>query len=141
MPSSARFLVRWRQNLAPLIDELGVPVISPYARDSTFPYLSSYAFRNSLTDTDQARYLADYAVRVLNLTRFAVLYPDEPYGESLKDTFIEHVIDLEGKVVAVSAYPPNDKNFEQAIKRLGGIDDESLNDILGRLWYENHHGQ
>jgi len=116
--------------LAPLTEELGVPVISPYARDSAFPSLSSYAFRNSLTDADQARFLADYAVRVLNLRRFAVLYPDEPHGESLKNAFIEHIIDLEGKVVAVSAYPPNDKNFSQAIKHLGGIDDESLNDLL-----------
>jgi ABC-type branched-subunit amino acid transport system substrate-binding protein len=117
-------------DLAPLVEELGVPVISPYARDSTFPFLSSYAFRNSLTDVDQARFLADYAVRVLHVRRFAVLYPDEPYGESLKDTFIEHVIGLDGQVVAVSAYPPDDKNFSQAIKRLGGIDDESLSDIL-----------
>ncbi len=117
-------------DLAPLTEELGVPVISPYARNSAFPFLSPYAFRNSLTDEDQARFLADYAVRVLNMTRFAVLYPDEPYGESLKDTFIEHVINLEGKVVAVSAYPPDDKNFGQAIKRLGGIDDESLSDLL-----------
>jgi ABC-type branched-subunit amino acid transport system substrate-binding protein len=117
-------------DLAPLIEELGVPVISPYARDSTFPFLSTYAFRNSLTDVDQARFLADYAVRVLHLRRFAVLYPDESYGESLKDTFIEHIIDLDGKVVAVSAYPPDDKVFSQAIKRLGGIDDESLDDLL-----------
>jgi ABC-type branched-subunit amino acid transport system substrate-binding protein/TolA-binding protein len=117
-------------DLAPLVEELGVPVISPYARDSTFPFLSSYAFRNSLTDVDQARFLADYAVRVLHLRRFAVLYPDEPYGESFKDTFIEYVIGLDGQVVAVSAYPPDDKNFSQAIKRLGGIDDESLSDIL-----------
>ena len=117
-------------DLAPLVEELGVPVISPYARDSTFPFLSSYAFRNSLTDIDQARFLADYAVRVLHLTRFAVLYPDEPYGVSLKDAFIEHIIDLDGKVVAVSAYPPDDKTFGQAIKRLGGVDDESLNDLL-----------
>ncbi len=116
--------------LAPLTEELGIPVISPYARNSSFPFMSSYAFRNSLTDTDQARFLADYAVHVLNLTRFAVLYPDEPYGESLKDTFIEHVIGLEGDVVVVSAYPPDDKNFGQAIKRLGGIDDDSLSDLL-----------
>lgn len=117
-------------DLAPLTEELSVPVISPYARNSAFPFLSSYAFRNSLTDADQARFLADYAVRNLNLTRFAVLYPDEPYGESLKDTFIEHVINLEGTVVVVSAYPPDDQNFGQAIKRLGGIDDESLGDLL-----------
>ncbi len=117
-------------DLAPLTEELGVPVISPYARNSPFPFLSPYAFRNSLTDADQARFLADYAVRNLNLTRFAVLYPDAPYGESLKDTFIEQVIGLEGHVVVVSAYPPDDKNFGRAIKRLGGIDDESLDDLL-----------
>jgi ABC-type branched-subunit amino acid transport system substrate-binding protein len=117
-------------DLAPLIEALGVPVISPYARDSMFPFLSAYAFRNSLTDADQARFLADYAVRVLHLRRFAVLYPDESYGESLKDTFIEHIIELDGQVVAVSAYPPDDKTFSQAIKRLGGIDDASLTDIL-----------
>lgn len=116
--------------LAPLTEELGVPVISPYARNSPFPFLSPYAFRNSLTDADQARFLADYAVRVLNLTRFAVLYPDDPYGESLKDTFIEHIIALDGQVVVVSAYPSDDKTFGQSIKRLGGIDDESLNDLL-----------
>ncbi len=116
--------------IAPLTEALGIPVISPYARSSDFPFLSPYAFRNSLTDANQARFLADYAVRVLNLTRFAVLYPDEPYGESLKDTFIEHIIDLAGQVVVVSAYPPDDKNFGHAIKRLGGIDDESLGDLL-----------
>jgi ABC-type branched-subunit amino acid transport system substrate-binding protein len=116
--------------LAPLTEELSVPVISPYARDSDFPFLSSYAFRNSLTDADQARVLANYAIRELNLTRFAVLYPDDAYGASLKDSFIENVIDLEGKVVAVSAYSSDDKNFAQAIKHLGGIDDQSLNDLL-----------
>ncbi len=117
-------------DLAPLTEELSVPVISPYARDSDFPFLSPYAFRNSLTDADQARFLADYAIRVRNLTRFAVLYPDEPYGVSLKDAFIEQTIGLEGEVVVVSAYPPDAKNFGQAIKRLGGIDDQSLGDLL-----------
>ncbi len=116
--------------LAPITEELSVPVISPYARDSSFPFLSPYAFRNSLTDTDQARFIADYAVRVLSLTRFAVLYPDEPYGVSLKDSFIEQIISLEADVVVVSAYPPDAKNFGQSIKRLGGIDDESLSDLL-----------
>lgn len=117
-------------DLAPLTEELSVPVISPYARDSSFPFLSPYAFRNSLTDADQARFLADFAIRVRNLNRFAVLYPDESYGVSLKDAFIEQVIALEGEVVVVSAYPPDAKNFGQSIKRLGGIDDQSLGDLL-----------
>ncbi len=56
--------------LAPLAGQLGVPLISPYARDSDFPALSTYAMRNSLTDTLQGRFLAEYAINVLKLTTF-----------------------------------------------------------------------
>ena len=56
--------------LAPLAGQLGVPLISPYARDSDFPALSAYAMRNSLTDTLQGRFLAEYAINVLKLTTF-----------------------------------------------------------------------
>jgi ABC-type branched-subunit amino acid transport system substrate-binding protein/outer membrane protein assembly factor BamD (BamD/ComL family) len=120
-------------SLIPLIDELAVPVVSPYARDSHFPFLSPYAFRNSITDAMQGRFLAEYARYVLNLSRFAVLYPDEPYGKALRDTFIEHVIQLQGEVVAVTSYPPEATDFRQSIKRIGGIEDDLLHDLLVRL--------
>lgn len=120
-------------SLIPLIDELAVPVISPYARDSQFPFLSPYAFRNSITDAMQGRLMAEYARYVLNLSRFAVLYPDEPYGKALRDTFIEHVIQLQGEVVAVTSYPPEATDFRQSIKRIGGIEDDILQDLLVRL--------
>jgi ABC-type branched-subunit amino acid transport system substrate-binding protein len=116
-------------DLAPLVDALSIPTISPYARDSEFPLLSAYAFRNSLTDTTQARFLAEYAMQVLNLTRFAILYPDESYGAALKDVFIEHVIRLQGQVVAVSSYPRDTTDFRQPIKQIGGIDDQTLSDL------------
>ena len=44
--------------LAPLTEELGVPVISPYARDSQFPALSAYAFRNCLTDAQSSSFFS-----------------------------------------------------------------------------------
>jgi ABC-type branched-subunit amino acid transport system substrate-binding protein/outer membrane protein assembly factor BamD (BamD/ComL family) len=117
-------------DLAPLAEQLGVPIISPYARDSRFPSLSSYAFRNSITDVMQARFLAEYATHVLHLSRFAVLYPDEPYGRTLKDLFIEHVIQLQGEVVTAAPYPPEATDFRQPIKSIGGVDDETLRDLL-----------
>jgi branched-chain amino acid transport system substrate-binding protein len=120
-------------SLIPLINELAVPVISPYARDSHFPFLSPYAFRNSITDAMQGRFLAEYARYVLNLSRFAVLYPDEPYGKALRDTFIEHIIQLQGEVVVVTSYPPEATDFRQSIKRMGGIEDDILHDLLVRL--------
>ncbi len=115
--------------IAPLVDELGIPVISPYARDSEFPLLSPYAFRNSLTDAIQARFLAEYAIQVLNLKRFAILYPDEAYGNALKDMFIEHVIRLQGEVVAVAPYPQDTTDFRRPIKRIGGVDDQTMSDL------------
>jgi ABC-type branched-subunit amino acid transport system substrate-binding protein len=104
--------------LAPLADQLAVPVISPYARDSDFPSLGTYTFRNSLTDPMLGRFLATYAIRVLNRTRFAILYPDDAYGKALQEDFTKQVQQLRGEVVATSAYPPNTKDFLPHLKRL-----------------------
>jgi ABC-type branched-subunit amino acid transport system substrate-binding protein len=117
-------------DLATLVDALMIPTISPYARDSDFPLLSPFAFRNSLTDAMQGRFLATYAMHTLKLSRFAVLYPDEPYGVALKDRFIENVLALQGEVVAEASYPPETTDFRQHIKRIGGVDDETLRDLL-----------
>ncbi|GIX47697.1 MAG: hypothetical protein KatS3mg131_1908 [Candidatus Tectimicrobiota bacterium] len=116
--------------LAPLAEELGVPLISPYARSSQFPLLSAYAFRNSLTDAALARFVAEYAFYTLQLRRFAVLYPQNAYGSALKDAFIEHAVRLGGTVVAATSYPPDATDFSPQIKYLGGIDDDALRDLV-----------
>lgn len=116
-------------DLAPIAEELQVPLISPYAPDGDFPALSSYTFRNSMTDNQQARFLAEYAVNTRNLHRFAVLYPDEPYGVAFKDRFIEYIIQLGGEVPIVVPYPPEANDFSLQIKQLGGIDDTTLRDF------------
>ena len=116
-------------DLTAVADELGVPFISPYAPEGEFPAASPYAFRNSLTDTLQGRFLAEYAVRGLQLQRFAVLYADDPYGISLKDAFIAQLRQLGGEVVAVAAYAPDATEFSQPIKAIGGVDDETLQDL------------
>ena len=95
------------EELAPLADELAVPLVSPFARDSQFPQLSPYAFRNSLTDAMQGRLLASYATQQLGLRRFAILYPDDTYGTALADHFRVAVADHEGRVVARASYPPD----------------------------------
>ncbi len=116
-------------DLAPIAEQLQVPLVSPYAPDGEFPTLSTYAFRNSMTDDLQAGALAEYAVYTLNLRRFAILYPDEPYGVTFKDRFIEHVIQLGGEVVVVVPYPPDANDFSAQIKQLGGINDTTLRDL------------
>jgi branched-chain amino acid transport system substrate-binding protein len=116
-------------NLAPLTEVLNIPLISPYASDSDFPALSPYTFRNSLTDAMQGRFLAEYAVRGLDLRRIAILYPNEPNGISLKDAFSQQVTRLQGEIVAEAPYAPEATDFSKLFSSIGGIDDETLHDL------------
>lgn len=106
------------EELAPLADELGVPLISPYARDSQFPKLSPYAFRNSLTDAMQGRLLASFATQQLARRRFAILYPNDAYGSTLADHFGAALADHNGRVVVKAAYPPDAQDVRRAVRRI-----------------------
>ena len=112
--------------LAPLADQLGVPLISPYARDSDFPGLSTYAMRNSLTDTLQGRALAEYAMDVLKLRRFVILHPEDSYGTALTDRFREQVLQRQGEIVAVVSYSSNSTNIARALGRLKELQYEAM---------------
>jgi ABC-type branched-subunit amino acid transport system substrate-binding protein len=127
-------------DLAPLAEALSIPLISPYASDSDFPALSPYTFRNSLTDAMQGRFLAEYAVRGLHLRRFAILYPNEPDGISLKDAFSQQVTRLQGEVVAVAAYAPEATDFSQLLRSIGGIDAETRRDLQAGVASGNQEG-
>lgn len=119
-------LSRTATELAPLASQLGVPLISPYARDSDFPALSPYAFRNSLTDAMQGRMLAEHAMGVLKLRRFVILHPEDAYGTALRDRFREQVLQRQGEIVAVVAYAPNSTNIGGAIERLKGLQYDAI---------------
>ena len=106
------------EELAPLADELAVPLFSPFARDSRFPQLSPYAFRNSLTDAMQGRLLASYATRQLGLRRFAVLFPDDAYGTALADHFRDSLVEHDGRVVVRAAYSPDAPDPADALQRI-----------------------
>jgi branched-chain amino acid transport system substrate-binding protein len=119
-------LSRTAIELAPLADQLSVPLISPYARDSDFPALSPYAMRNSLTDTMQGRFLAEYAIGVLKLQRFVILHPESPYGTALRDRFREQVLQRQGEIVAVLSYNPNSANISRVLGRLNGLQYDAI---------------
>ncbi len=106
------------EELAPLADKLGVPLISPFARDSQFPQLSPYAFRNSLTDAVQGRLLASYATQQLARRRFAILHPDDAYGTALANHFSTALANHNGRVVVKVAYSPDAQDVSRAVQRI-----------------------
>jgi ABC-type branched-subunit amino acid transport system substrate-binding protein len=101
-----------------------LPLITPGAPSLDIPADNPYITRTALTNRLEARRLAEYAVGSLGLRRFAMLYPDDPAGRDLAETFQARITDLGGEVIIREAYAPNQVDFTAAMRRLGGQTDE-----------------
>ena len=106
--------------------ELHVPLITPGAPSLSLPADNPYLFRTALTNRLEARQLAQYAVGNLGLRRFAILYPDDPPGRELAETFQARITELGGEAIIRQPYAPNQVDFTAALRQLGGQTDEEL---------------
>ncbi len=99
---------------------LKLPIITltqkPHVTD-----IGDYVFRNFLTPEMQMKALVNYATDELHLRRFAILYPEETYGETFMNLFWDEVIRSGGEVVGVEAYDPTLTDFADPIKKLVGL--------------------
>jgi ABC-type branched-subunit amino acid transport system substrate-binding protein len=83
---------------------------------------------------EEAQLLADRAIRD-GAERFAILYPNDPYGLGLRELFWDAVEMHGGQVVAVGAFDPRATDFSEPIRRLVGytlLDDEEKQLIARR---------
>lgn len=110
-------------------DFFRIPVFSPTASSAGLVESSQHVFRNALTRKIQAQFLAEYAVNNLKLRRFVILYPMEPFGEELKNEFMESVEAFGGEIVGVASYDRSQNDFKNQILELGGIADDDLTQI------------
>jgi ABC-type branched-subunit amino acid transport system substrate-binding protein/predicted CopG family antitoxin len=93
-----------------------IPIITFTQKDGV-PEIGSYVFRHFLTPRMQVKALASYA-QTLGISDFAVLYPDEKYGRTFKDLFMEEVSARGGQVTALESYGIKDTDFTAPIQRL-----------------------
>ena len=77
-----------------------------------------YVFRNFLTVADQVASLVDYTCGEKKYKKYAILYPDGPAGQEYKKVFEEEVGRCGGKLVAQASYPPESRNFSDALRTL-----------------------
>lgn len=98
----------------------GIPIITVTQKDN-ITSIGENVFRNFITPQMQVHALADYAVNSLGLSRFAILYPDENYGDTFMNLFWDQLIELGGRVVGVEAYNPEHTDFADPIKKLVGL--------------------
>ncbi len=98
----------------------GIPIILFTQKDNV-TRMGEFVFRNFITPRMQTRPMAAYVVKEMGLNRFAILYPDENYGNTYMNLFWDEVLSLGGTVVGVESYDPSAMDFENPIKKLVGL--------------------
>lgn len=101
-------------------EALGIPILTLSQKDG-IPELGKFVFRNFLTPRMQVETMVTYAVQKLGLTRFAVLYPDENYGDTFMNLFWDQVVEQGGQVVGLESYPVDQTDFAAPVKKLVGL--------------------
>ncbi|RKH13700.1 penicillin-binding protein activator [Corallococcus praedator] len=112
-------LVDDTKRAALLAEELQVPLLT-LSRQEGITDIGPYVFRNMLTNSAQARAIADYAMNVKGYKKFAVLYPNIPYGVELANEFWDEVVARGGAVRGAEAYTHDQTTFTSEAKRLVG---------------------
>jgi ABC-type branched-subunit amino acid transport system substrate-binding protein len=112
--------------------DLGIPIITITQKDG-ITSIGDNVFRNFITPKMQVEAITQYAMDFLGLTRFAILYPDETYGDTFMNLFWDHLIEKGGHVVGVQSYNPEHTDFAHPIKKLVGLYYERPDDLKSEL--------
>ncbi|OJH36140.1 penicillin-binding protein activator [Cystobacter ferrugineus] len=102
-----------------LSEELQVPLLT-FSRQEDITAIGPYVFRNMLTNSAQARAIADYAMKEKGLRSFAVLYPNMTYGVELANDFWDQVVANGGQVRGAETYAHDQTTFTSEAKKLVG---------------------
>lgn len=100
--------------------DLGVPIIAMTQKPGIAD-TGSYVFRNFLTPRMQVAALVEHTFVNLGCRRFAVLFPQESYGETFLHLFWDELMARGGWIAGVESYDPGHTDFAEPIKKLVGI--------------------
>ncbi len=114
------------EGVAPLVQSMRIPMLSPAASFMEILPDNSFFFRNCITWENLGREIAEYAVNELAVKRFAVLHPDDAYGVGLSENFRKSVTALGGELLATESYSTVEFDFRETIKKIGGIEDHDI---------------
>ena len=123
-------LSKFVKEIIPIANKYRLSIFTPTASSARLAELSPYVFRNAVTRQLQGKHIAEYAVNVLRLQRFVIIYPLEEYGFELKDSFVKEVESLGGEVVSTIPYERQQTDFKEQILEIGGIDDDKLKKLV-----------
>ena len=108
--------------MAELAERTHIPLITPSATVLNPRRLGNYVFSTALTYAQQAKRIADYAVREQQYKRLAVLYPDTAYGRELMRLFTQEIRQQDSEIIAAESYKEGDTDFRAVIAKLKAED-------------------
>ncbi len=111
--------------LAPQANQLRIALVVPSAVGDDLFTLGSYVFGNGMTNDMQGRAIAKYAVEKLGFKRFAILAPEDSYGEVLSEAFQKTVESMGATVLGSETYPTSSTDFRKQLISFGGQDPTS----------------
>jgi len=100
-------------------DEYGVPSIA-LSQKTGITEVGNTVFRNSLTGKMQVQFLVTNAIQKLGMKRFAIMYPNDPYGIEYANLFWDEVLAQGGTIAAAQTYKPNETDFRFPAQKLVG---------------------
>ncbi len=106
-------------DVADKANDLGVPSMALSQRAGVSD-VGPTVFRHALTSKMQIEKLVDVAMNKLKLTRFAIVYPNDPYGIEFANIFWDEVLSKGGQVTAAQPYTSGETDFRTVIQRLVG---------------------
>ena len=115
--------------VGPLLSK-GAEQLAEAANQNQIPLISlaqqtggenDYLFSLGLTPRSQALEIAHYAIRQLNLRRFAILHPQDRFGEQYAQAFWDAVEELGGEIRGIESYAPGETDFRTSVDRLSGL--------------------
>jgi ABC-type branched-subunit amino acid transport system substrate-binding protein len=96
-----------------------VPMVT-FTQKPDITEIGDYIFRHFITPQNQVQTLVSYFINSVGLHDFAIMYPNESYGQTFMTLFWEEVIRQGGRVVGVESYDIEQTDFAEAIRKLVG---------------------
>jgi len=97
-----------------------IPILVMSQKES-LPGAGGMVFNNFFTPRSQVEALVNYAVEVMGLRRFALLYPEEPYGRNMAEHFQQTVQSRGAQLVGAESYSPQQTDYSGPIRRVAGL--------------------
>lgn len=122
-----------------IYQQFGMPVITGSATADRITEDNDWYFRVIFNNRLQASFIANYVQKILGYQRASIIYSDDNYGETLRESFARTFTGLGGEIKHQWAIDVNATNFEQRQKQIVADLLGSKNDDPGTIFCATHN--